>query len=165
MKFITIEDYKTLSKKSSYYDMERWEYFSAVIEILKQIKFDTALELGACLLPIVKNSDTFDKTVWNEKPTYLHDATKFPYPVEDRKYDLFISLQVWEHLEGKQKEAFAEVRRISKMAIFSFPYKWDCPGDCHNGIDEKKISEWTMNTKPVKVLKVGIRIIYFFKFE
>ena len=109
---------------------------------------------------------------------YLHDATKIPWPIIDKEYDMFIALQVWEHLLGKQKEAFREVMRISRMAILSFPYMWDCPKDNanypeHHMIDEKIIADWTLNIEPIKVVKIlrtgervskGPRIIYFWKF-
>lgn len=121
--------------------------------------------------------------VWGRPEKYInkefkHDATVVPWPIDDKAYDLFIALQVWEHLEGKQKEVFEEVMRTSKAAILSLPYMWDCPKDNanypeHHMIDEKIISEWTLNVKPKKIIKIprtgdrvskGPRIIYFWKF-
>lgn len=114
----------------------------------------------------------------NPSKEYLHDATVIPWPIADKEYDLFIALQVWEHLEGKQYEAFREVMRISKMAILTFPYLWGCPKDdpnypSHYMINENIIAEWILNIDPVKTIKIprtgkrvtqGPRIIYFWKF-
>jgi hypothetical protein len=181
------EDFSNLlkSSRSKYYE-GRWAYFSEVINIIKQEnEFEKVLELGPAFQTIVKNCDIMVKPeidVWGRPEKYInkefkHDATVVPWPIEDRAYDLFIALQVWEHLEGKQKEAFKEVMRTSKAAILSFSYMWDCPKDNanypeHHMIDEKIISEWTLNVKPKKVIKIprtgdrvskGPRIIYFWK--
>jgi len=55
--------------------------------------------------------------------------------------------------------------RVTKMAILSFPLNWNHPGDCHHGITEERISEWTLHVEPVKKVRVGKRIIYFFIFK
>ena len=68
-------------------------------------------------------------------------------------------------LGPRQQEAFAEVMRISKNALLSFPYKWNQPGNVHHGIDENKINVWTLGVEPKKVEKSGTRILYLFNFE
>ena len=109
---------------------------------------------------------------------YYHNATEKPWPIGDKEYDLFLALQVWEHLSNKQTRAFREVIRISKMAILSFPYKWEIPKENanypeHHQIDEELLEDWTFNIKPERIIKVpgtgdkiskGPRIIYFWKF-
>ena len=40
------------------------------------------------------------------------------------KYDLFVALQVFEHLRDRQREAFREVRRVARHAIISLPIGW-----------------------------------------
>jgi hypothetical protein len=88
----------------------------------------------------------------------------------NRKYDLFIALQVWEHLGSvKQKQdAFREAMRVSKTALLSFPYMWDCSeGDCHRMISEEIIKEWTLGVEPLFKKLVGVyhkRIFYYYKF-
>jgi len=158
-----------------------------VINIIQENQGITKeLELGPSWQTIVKNCDIMVKPendVWGRpekyvKKVYEHNATVTPWPIGDKKYDLSIALQVWEHLEGKQRSAFKEVMRTSKMAILSFPYMWDCPKDNanypeHHLIDEKIIGEWTLKIEPTKIIKIprtgdrvskGPRVIYFWKF-
>lgn len=188
MDLMTYSDFQDLlnSSRGNYYE-GRWAYFSQVINIIQENKeIKKVLELGPSFQTIVKNCDVMVKPeidVWGRPQKYvakeyIHDATIIPWPIKDKEYDLFIALQVWEHLVGKQKEAFQEVIRTSKMAILSFPYMWDCPKDNvnypeHHMIDEKIISEWTLNVETVKTIIIprtgdrvskGPRIIYFWKF-
>jgi hypothetical protein len=158
-----------------------------VIKIIQENEDITkVLELGPSFQTIVKNCDIIvkpEKDVWGRPEKSInkiheHDATIVPWPIKDKEYDLFIALQVWEHLAGKQKEAFREAMRTSKMAILSFPYMWDCPIDNanypeHHMISEEIIREWTLNIEPNKIVKIprtgdrvskGPRIIYFWKF-
>jgi hypothetical protein len=164
---ITFDEFKKFEEQDPYYK-GRWPYFKKVNSIIKKLSISNALELGPYKRPIIHNSDVMDRDDNYFNLTYHHDASQSPWPIEDSKYDLFIALQVWEHLDGSQKEAFKEVMRISKMAILSFPLNWNCPGDCHHGITEKQIAEWTLHVKPVKKIKIKggqARIIYLFKFK
>jgi hypothetical protein len=187
MEVMTKKDYQKLLKGPlGRYYKGRWEYFKEVIKIIKNEKIDSVLEIGPAQKTIVKNSDIMIKPeddMWGRPELrapreYLHDATEKPWPIEDKQYGLVIALQVWEHLDNKQSRAFREVMRVSKMAILSFPYLWDCPKDsrnypAHHMIDEELIRDWTMNIKPEKIIKIsrtgpevskGPRIIYFWKF-
>jgi hypothetical protein len=141
----------------------RWDYFEKTIEMAKGESPQTILEIGPNLIPLFPKADIMDINNLRSR-YYRHDATKVPWPISDSKYDLVIALQVWEHLRDKQKQAFAEVKRVSKAAILSFPYKWYMPGDVHHMIDEKIIADWTLYMKPCRVEKVGSRIIYLFRF-
>jgi hypothetical protein len=184
---MTYEDYEELLKGpgSSYY-IGRWEYFKEVIEIIKSHSIRSVLEVGPGLLPIVKNSDViinpeedaFGRPQETTGKVFTFDATIKPWPILDKQYDLFIALQVWEHLDNKQSRAFREVMRISKMAILSFPYLWDGGEEkpshrAHRDIDRELIEDWTFNIKPEKIIEIprtgsefskGPRIIYFWKF-
>lgn len=188
MELMTYQDFEGLLNSSAgEYYLGRWAYFSEVIEIIKDQKdVNKVLELGPSFLPVVKDCDIMIKPEtdgWGRPSAaapkeYIHDATITPWPVRDKEYDMFIALQVWEHLAGKQEEAFTEVIRTARMAILSFPYKWDCPKDNanypeHHMIDEDIISGWTLGIKPDKVINIprtgekvskGPRIIYFWKF-
>ncbi|MEN8904828.1 MAG: hypothetical protein ABF289_02600 [Clostridiales bacterium] len=191
---MTANDFENLLKsESGHYYIGRWEYFKEVLKILENYKNEIkmVLELGPSLMPIVKNSDLVinpredqfgTPTELNVKK-YSFDATTKPWPIKNKQYDMFIALQVWEHLDNKQSRVFREVIRISKMAILSFPYKWNDQGDekllekpgyrAHFDIDKELISDWTLGIKPKKIIEIprtgtkiskGPRIIYFWKF-
>ena len=67
-----------------------------------------------------------------------------PWPVDDKAYDLFMALQVFEHLTDRQREAFLEVRRIARHAIISLPIDWvmDDPRNCHHQISNERVLSW-----------------------
>jgi len=188
MELMTKEDYNHLLNSSlgKYYE-GRWAYFKEVINLIdSETEINKVLEIGPAFQTIVKNCDIMikpEEDVWGKPDKYVtnelrHDATMTPWPIKDKSYDLIIALQVWEHLDDKQKEAFSEVIRTSKMTILSLPYKWDCPIDNanypeHHMIDEKIIEEWSLHQKPEKIIHIprtgdrvskGPRIIYFWKF-
>ena len=71
--------------------------------------------------------------------------------------------QEWDN-KIPSKEYFDEIKRISKNAILSFPYKWNVPGNIHHNIDENIIKKWTNNFKPTNTILVADRIIYIFNF-
>lgn len=170
---ITYQDFLEAEKKDPYFKT-RWRYFSIVVDLVQKIQPESVLELGPYRLPLVKGEDTMDIEKFLDNLTYLHDATIIPWPIADNKYDLFISCEVWEHLGDKQKEAFKEVMRISRRAIFSFPYKWVYAKDSksptaasHGNIDEAKIAEWTLHKKPKKIIFSNDKqfVVYYFKFK
>lgn len=188
METMTYEDYESLlhSSRGEYY-AGRWEYYKEVIEIVHQQNPTTVLELGPGSHTIVKNCDIMVKPEdddWGRplnpiNRVHFFDATEKNWPIADKQYDLFIALQVWEHLSNKQSRAFREAMRISKAVILSLPYWWDCPVDDanypeHHHIDEELIADWTLNIQPEKVIKIprtgdrvsiGPRILYYWKFK
>ena len=188
MQTMTYTDFQQLLKgdMAEYY-IGRWEYYQAVIELIQQYQPKSVLELGPGQNPIVMDGDimvTPDDDSWGKPEKwkghiYAHDATEKPWPVQDKQYDLFIALQVWEHLSNKQSRAFREVMRIAKAAILSFPFNWHCPkGNAnypeHHQIDEELIADWTLGFEPVKKIVIkrtgekvskGPRLIYFWQFE
>lgn len=129
--------------------------------------------------PVVKLGDSLGRPLNLVKHTYQHNATEKPWPIADKSYDLFIALQVWEHLDNKQSFAFREVMRVSRAAILSFPYLWHCKKNSlsypeHHMIDEELISNWTLNIPPREIVRIAAtgevgsrkqRIIYFWEFN
>jgi len=158
----TKEECERLTLLHSYYN-NRWEYYSIVMEMIKRKGYNgKVLELGSMHYPIFTDSHTIDIEP-EFSPYYLLDASIVPWPIADKSYGLFIGLQVLEHLNGKQKEVFAEVKRTCKNAIISLPYMWNCPGDCHHGINEAVIHGWT-GLEPTEGIRVGTRIINNYEF-
>ncbi len=145
-RFATHEEFLQLNQS---YFSRRWGYMSAVIDVMRNMEFDSCLELGTNGFRLVEDSDTMDLKQY-EGLTYLHDARE-PFPIGDKEYDLFVALQVWEHLHGCQQDAFAEVIRVSRKAILSFPYLWHCPSSPHHhGLTHQMFREWTLGVPPVK---------------
>ena len=187
METIDFTDFQNLlhGPMGTYYT-GRWDYFKVVIDIVNRLKPQSVLELGPGQHTIVKLCDVMLKPqddAWGRplNPTsqvILHNATEKPWPVADKQYDLFIALQVWEHLDNKQSRAFREVMRVSRAAILSFPYLWDVPTEsrnypAHHLVDEELIGDWTLQAPPEQVVKIprtgpevskGPRIIYFWQF-
>lgn len=198
METMTFEDFQHLLEgpRKDYYE-GRWDYYETVISMAIRVKPRSVLELGPGEYTIVDGSDVMvipeDDIMLKvtaktgnplEKPLnpigriYAHNATEKPWPIADKQYDLFIALQVWEHLDNKQCRAFREVMRVSKSAILSFPFLWNCKKSSpsyphHHMIDEDLIADWTLNIKPIEVVtlpKAGLkgsnrqRIIYLWEF-
>lgn len=107
---------------------DRWNYHSRVVEILKNLnltKPETVLEMGTMGVTCVEGSQTIDYLDnWNfkgKKPTYIHDARVSPWPFEDKQFEVFIALRVFQHLTPKQEDALIEAFRISKKLILVVP--------------------------------------------
>jgi hypothetical protein len=102
-------------------------------------------------------------------PATTHDATDFPWPFPDKAFDLFIALQVFEHLKDRQQEAFLEVRRIARHAILSLPIDWvmDDPRNCHHMISEQRALSWFAPVSPSRTVEhvTGRRKRLIFVFE
>jgi hypothetical protein len=159
LKPLTERRFRELEAKDKYYK-GRWEYYATVTDIVRRLKppATSCLEIGAYRLPVLLGSDTMDIKDHLGETTYVHDAGVAPWPIPDKKYDLAIALQIWEHLEGRQVQAFSELRRIANRAVMSFPLGWDRPGNAtHHAISEDMILEWVHNLKPVHRHIVGSR--------
>jgi hypothetical protein len=185
---MTYDDFESLLRgpRGEYY-AGRWEYYREVIRIVDELRPERVLELGPGLMPVVKNADVMinpEEDPYGRPPrtggtVIRFDATRKPWPVADKAYDLFIALQVWEHLDNKQSRAFREARRVARAAILSFPWLWECGQDlallrAHDDIDEELIADWTLGVKPLKRIEIkrtgehfskGPRLIYFWKFD
>lgn len=175
LEYINCDDYVIKSNLDLKYYAPRWDYYKKVIEFLSEYNtFESALELGPYKFSIVKskNVDVIDIESHIENST-IHDANKIPWPCNDKQYDLFIGLQVLEHLDNKEA-VFKEIQRISKYAIISLPYRWRNSEPGHNDIDENVIFQWfkmhpthtfIIKDKKIKKNKKKYdRIVCFYKF-
>lgn len=145
----------------------RWQYMSYVIDCLKIMGAWDICEAGTSGIPLNNLShqiESDEKNIVNPVGI-IHDLNIFPYPVKHiSKFDAFVALQVWEHLDN-QAQAFREVMRISRAAILSFPYRWTGGDKRHKGIDEKKINGWTCGIKPISIKIINHRAIYVWRFK
>lgn len=142
-------------------------------DLIARHELRSALELGPHLRPLIVNGDVLDLTIRarlrSEGRRIAHDATVAPWPIADRAYDLFVALQVFEHLGSGQADAFGEVRRVARHAILSLPIDWvmDDPTNCHHGLTMERAMEWFAPVAPSRIL-VGTpgprkRIIFVFE--
>lgn len=148
---MTRQQFDELCRLHSYY-RGRWGYYSAAMSILEREGGREVLEIGPAAVPLVPGGQVmqFHKAsphVRVASPTYVWDATKTPWPIGDKRYDAAVALQVWEHLQGKQREAFAELRRVARFAVLSFPYRWRGSKDksaAHHDVTDETIAAWTL---------------------
>jgi hypothetical protein len=131
---------------------DRWRYMSYAVAQIEKWGVQSMLEMGCGGLPLSPDSDTMDVEF---SPKIKHSAGDVPWPIEDKAYDAFVALQVWEHLEGAQREAFAEVRRVARRAILSFPLMWNTADPVHGHISREKIHGWVGETWPDKEIVIG----------
>ena len=142
----------------------RWRYTSvALAEAAKLIVRDdlgTALEVGAPVKPILTGAHVMDYRLREELDLHVditvrYDATKVPWPFEDKQFGLFIALQVFEHLGQRQPEVFGEVRRVARHAIISLPIDWDMgnPKNIHHMIPEEMVLSWFAPVVPTRILE------------
>ena len=163
MEPITEADYQRALGECPYY-AGRWGYYRLALGFAGSPP--SVLELGPHWLPLFPGGDTMDLDAVLS-PTYRHDARVTPWPVESGRYDLFIGLQVWEHLGASQADAFREVMRIARRAVLSFPWEWDCPTDpVHHGVNAAVMARWTCGV-PVAGRALspdGARLVCYWEF-
>jgi hypothetical protein len=155
-------EFDAMAAEDPYYK-GRWRYTSvALAEAAKLIVRDditTALEVGAPVKPILTGAHVMDYRLREElDPSVeitVHDATKVPWPFDEKQFGLFIALQVFEHLKDRQPEAFGEVRRVARHAIISLPIDWDMgdPKNIHHMIPEERVLSWFAPVTPTRVLE------------
>jgi hypothetical protein len=169
-------EFDLLTEQFPYYRMRK-PYLLAAREVADDLigrnGLRTALELGPFVRSMIVGGDVMDRrpnpNLESDRATIIHDATTIPWPFADGEYDLFVALQVFEHLKDRQREAFAEVRRIARNAIISVPIDWrmDDPRNCHHQISNERALGWFAPIVPTRVV-VGnrgsrTRLIYVFE--
>lgn len=156
-----------LAKSLPYYaphkTWSRWDYISLAINEIELLQPSSICETGSEGMYLSNDSTIIELIPKNSgHEEIIHDLNNIPYPIKNKQFDLFIALQVWEHLNN-QIEAFKEVRRISHNAILSFPHKWI--GDSTHNVSKNDISRWTSNIAPVKIIPIQNRLIYVWEFN
>jgi len=136
--YLTKDEYLFITKKLEGDHWEpnnierRWDYHSRVIELIKAINISNSsdvLEMGTMGVNCVKDSDTIDYLErWDYKgkqPTYMHDARIIPWPINDKQYEVFIALRVFQHLTPNQKDCLKEAIRVAKKVIIVAPRNYN----------------------------------------
>ena len=142
-------------------------------ELIKRDGLRTALELGPNLRPLLYAADVMDyqsrRGLELEGRVTIHDARVTPWPFADGEYDLFVALQVFEHLGTSQPEAFREVIRVARHAILSLPIDWvmEDTNNAHHGLTHERALSWFEPWTPTRVVEGNPgkrkRLIYVFE--
>jgi hypothetical protein len=165
-----------LAASATYY-RDRVGYLDAAAttaaDLIARHDLTSALELGPNLRPLIVGADIMDITdrpaLQTSSRRIIHNATVAPWPPADRSYDLFVALQVFEHLGSGQATAFQEVCRVARHAIVSLPIDWemDDPRNCHHRLSQETALGWFAPVVPTQTI-VGNRgrrkrLIYVFE--
>lgn len=173
---MTREEFASLRARHDWYKA-RELYMSvaavAAADLIRRHQLRTALELGPHLRPLITGADAMELTERDVPEAagrlIVHDATRAPWPIPDGGYDLFVALQVFEHLGTSQREAFAEVTRVAKHAVISLPIDWVCkdPTNCHHQISNERALSWFAPWVPDRILEgnpgPSSRLVYVFE--
>lgn len=144
---ITLAEFSELAEANPYY-VGRWSYWQHAIELAEMVRPRDILEIGPHERPLFTPCDTMDIV---GTPTYLHDAGLVPWPWKIKGYQLIIGLQVWEHLDGRQRDAFQEACQCAEYLLLSFPLEWNVPADpIHHNITREQIDHWTFGRTPIE---------------
>jgi hypothetical protein len=155
----------------------RWTYTAVALaqaaDLIRRRGLQTALELGAPVRPVIIGAAVMDITARPElDPSVaitVHDAKRVPWPYPDRAFDLFVGLQVFEHLGDRQPEAFREVRRVARHAVISLPIDWVMadPTNKHHQIPHERVLSWFAPIVPTRVVEGSggkrRRLVYVFE--
>jgi len=151
-----------LADDARYYE-RRWDYMEAAIRVSARVSDQVlrVIEIGPYQVPMFFGSTVIDKkpmlsrgaiAALAPKEIIAHDITEPDWPVPPVSGDwpsLAVALQGWEHLEGKQVQAFEELKRHATFALLSFPFEWKTadPNDCHRDVTRDIIESWTPGAK------------------
>jgi len=173
---ITKAEFDWVARRYPYY-RNRWAYTSAAAreaaDLISRHHLRTAIELGAHIRPLIVGADAMvlapSADLDLEGKVVVQDARQTPWAVPDGAYDLFVGLQVFEHLGDRQNAAFLEVCRVARNAVISLPIDWvmDNPANCHHGITHERALSWFAPRVPTRVVEGNAgrrrRVIYVFE--
>jgi hypothetical protein len=110
---------------------KRWDYHRKAVDILRALNLQSptqVLEMGTMGVTLVNGSDTIDYTKgWSyqgKNPTYVHDARVLPWPIQAKRYKVFVALRVFQHLVPRQAECLREAMRIADHVIIVVPHSY-----------------------------------------
>jgi Methyltransferase domain len=178
IRVLTKAEFDDVARRFPYYG-PRGRYLSNAARIADELiatkDLERALEVGPHLRPLIVGADVIDRKANADlalEPSaelLVHDLRRVPWPIADGRYDLFVALQVFEHLGDAQNQAFREVVRVARHAIISLPIDWDMddPTNSHHMISNERALSWFLPWQPTRV-EVGnpgprTRLIYVFE--
>ena len=180
---ISRPEFEALAAREPYY-RRRWQYQSKATNagwrILSRCcespQSARVLELGPYKHPLFIGSEVMESNInpdlTNAAGIVCHDARVVPWPFADKTFDMFVALQVFEHLDGAQRAAFIEVRRVARNAIISLPIGWRPRAlqdylNCHFHISHTTAMRWFEPVGPSEILRGNgwpySRMLYVFE--
>ena len=175
LEYLTVEKLEQIATTSpaGHWDCtpleKRWDYHRKAIDIIKKLLIvspNHVLEMGTMGASLVVGSHTIDCSHdWNfqgKSPTYLHDAKDLPWPIEDKKYELFVALRVYQHLAPMQRQCFLEAKRIARRIILVVPEHYSnqvWPES--KGITCNEMLRWNEGIRPTVHLRTRMGDLYF----
>lgn len=150
---LTEQEFNRITNGIKYWN-NRWNYIGHVVNIVNTLQFNNSIEVGTNGVAIISDSLKIES-----ENQFDLDSDNYPFNT-----DLFIALQVFEHLKYPAK-AFENVKKTCKQAIISLPFEWICPADpMHHMITKDKILSW-FKMEANRELRVASRIILYYKFR
>ncbi|HUW99909.1 MAG TPA: hypothetical protein VMY35_02940 [Phycisphaerae bacterium] len=143
LRTITQLDVEREAARNPYWKGRWQQYLAVACRLFREIPdVERVLEIGPGSLSLVHGCDIMDITNWGRRQlAFGHDAGAAPWPIPDDAYDVVVALQVFEHLDGRQKAAFAEALRIAPRLLLSVPFDWKVAG-MHAGITQEIVKSW-----------------------
>lgn len=137
----------------------RFQYIRAAIEELKKYDPESILEIGPGPELRIANIATTIDIDTSSQADIIMDVRNTPWQLG--RFDCVVALQVFEHLEGKQKKTFKEAYKVARKAlIISIPYRWTQGREGHVGLDNTTMLAWSGGIKWDRTVTVGKRRIY-----
>ncbi|HEX5687241.1 MAG TPA: hypothetical protein VFY73_24765 [Ideonella sp.] len=154
----------------------RWEYHKSAIDFVQLCRPRSAsdvLEMGPGGVSIVHGSETIDfaakKAQLNYVPTWFHDGRETPWPVADKRYQVFVALRVFHQLSPCQRACFLEAKRVARNIVMVVAEPEDlADGDTTvSGLSEAQFTEWNNGVRPTVTVKLPFRVgrLYFWNEE
>ena len=147
IRVITEPEFEAVAASAPKYYKGRRRYISAAAtaadDLIGRHGLRSALELGPHLRPLIVGADVMDRNQPEDLDRCRHGqrstTPRRAVAVRGGQYDLFVALQVFEHIVGGQDAAFLEVRRVARHAVMSLPIDWVMkdPTNCHHMISER----------------------------
>jgi hypothetical protein len=180
VRYLTCDEYaaalESLSPERARTMTIRWEYHKSAIDFVQLCRPRSAsdvLEMGPGGVSIVHGSETIDfaakKAQLNYVPTWFHDGRETPWPVADKRYQVFVALRVFHQLSPCQRACFLEAKRVARNIVMVVAEPEDlADGDTTvSGLSEAQFTEWNNGVRPTVTVKLPFRVgrLYFWNEE
>ena len=92
----------------------------------------------------------------------LHDGKNTPWPIANKKYEMFIALRVFHHLAPFQKACFSEAKRIARSIILVVPLDYS-HSTTSPTLTYEDFLEFNGGNKPSVVIDTPEETLYYWR--